>query len=262
MGPWPPVSPQYTHVLSGLRERGVAIVPDLVIAETAADVLAYFKTKRVVGADGGLARLHELPAGTTMAAYPLHTILENPDVLRLINSAPILRIAADYLGCRPTLSSVGVRWSFPAGKPSATTQLFHRDPDDWRFIKLFVYLTDVDSGAGPHSYVVRSFRTAGRIRSRAYSRGEIDRRFGRGALCTITGRRGTAFLADTHGIHAGINPTRTPRLILQAQYSLLPVFAFEYQSIVLQDTEGLDPYVNRLLIAQPRSAPRSSAVSA
>jgi len=261
MGQWASVDLQYGHVASALRERGIAILPDLVSAEAAADILAYFKTKQVVGADGSLVEPEGLPPGTAMAAYPLRTILENPSVLRLINAAPVLRIAADHLGCRPTLSSVGVRWSFPAAKSPATTQLFHRDPDDWRFIKLFVYLTDVDSGAGPHSYVMHSSRNAGQIRSRAYSRHEIDRRYGRDALCTITGPRGTAFLADTYGIHAGTSPTHAPRLILQAQYSLLPVFAFEYQPIVLQATEDLDPYVNRLLVARPRSSCRSNAAS-
>jgi hypothetical protein len=47
---------------------------------------------------------------------------------------------------------------------------------------------------------------------------------GRDKVYTVLGPRGTAFMADTHGIHAGMVPTHVPRLILQAQYSLLPGF--------------------------------------
>jgi len=151
-----------------------------------------------------------------------------------------------------TRPSLGVRWSFPVSKPPAATQLFHRDPDDWKFVKFFVYLTDVDAGSGPHTYVMHSFRTAGRIRARAYSRQEIDSRYGKDAVYTVTGPRGMAFMADTYGIHAGTTPTHTPRLMLQAQYSLLPIFAFNYSPAVLQGTDRLAGYVNRLLIAASR----------
>ena len=42
------------------------------------------------------------------------------------------------------------------------------------------------------------------------------------------GPRGTTFVADTLGVHRGVAPTERPRLILQAQYSVLPIYAFRY----------------------------------
>ena len=56
-----------------------------------------------------LVPLERLPLGTAMAAYPLRTVLESADLLNLVNAPPVLRIAADYLGCKPTLSSLGVQ---------------------------------------------------------------------------------------------------------------------------------------------------------
>ena len=65
-------------------------------------------------------------------------------------------------------------------------------------------------------------------------------------------------MADTYGIHAGTVPTGEPRLILEAQYSLLPVFAFQYEPVDAEDNSDLDPYVTRLLIAKDRSRPAQS----
>ncbi len=254
-GFWAPVDTHYAHVAPMLRQQGIATLPKLVSEAAATAILNYFLGKEVVGKDGRPTSLDRLAPGTGVAAYPLSTVLENADVLNLINAAPVLRIAADYLGCKPTLSSLGVRWSFPASKPLVSTQHFHRDPDDWQFLKLFVYLTDVDAGSGPHAYVMHTSRTGGAIRARPYASPIADGRYTSDQVCTMLGPRGTAFMADTYGIHAGLVPTHTPRLMLQAQYSLLPVFAFRYEPLVLAGADGLDPYVNRLLFRAGVSPP-------
>lgn len=223
------------------------MLPGLVGPDAVAGILAYLADKDLVGPRGQLASLGMLPPDARMAAYPLRTLIESPAIMELVNAASVLRIAAAYLGCKPTLSSLGVRWSFPGGG-AGDTQHFHRDPDDWRFLKLFVYLSDVDAGSGPHIYVPRSHRAAGQVRARPYAQSEIERRYGKDGTHTVLGPQGTAFIADTYGIHAGMVPTRTPRLILQAQYSLLPVLAFRYDPVALPGASGLDPYVNRLLV--------------
>jgi hypothetical protein len=38
-------------------------------------------------------------------------------------------------------------------------QAFHRDSEDWRYLKILVYLSDVDDGAGPHVYLHGSHLT-------------------------------------------------------------------------------------------------------
>ena len=68
----------------------------------------------------------------------------------LANSAPLVRLAAQYISCKPTISAIALRWSYPQAGGGSGLQGFHRDCDDWRFIKVFVYLTDVDHTAGPH----------------------------------------------------------------------------------------------------------------
>jgi hypothetical protein len=47
----------------------------------------------------------------------------------------------------------------------------------------------------------------------------------------------------------GKPPTARPRLMLIAQYSLLPVYAFKYQPLAMLPAPAVDPYVNRLLVS-------------
>ncbi len=238
------------QTVGNLNDRGLsALADDFVPVETIERITAYFRGERVVGTGGCLVPLDGLPAGSVAAAYPLEAVLRCRDVLDLVNAPTVLRIAADYLGCKPTLSSLGVRWSFPSPRRLAATQRFHRDTDDWRFLKLFIYLTDVDADSGPHIYVLGSHRTAARLRARPYAQAELDRHYGAENIRTIVGPSGTAFLADTYGIHMGMPPVLKPRLILQAQYSVLPIFAFLYRPVTLPGRPAVDPYLNRLMIA-------------
>lgn len=231
-----------------LERDGLAPLPGLCPPGQAAALREWFAARDVVGPDGAPTPLAALPPGTAAAPYPMATILGHPDILALVNHPLVLARAAAYLGCKPTLSSLGVRWSFPTDRPN-DVQRFHRDPDDWRFLKLFIYLTDVpDAAAGPHVYVRGSHHGTGRLRARAYSRADILRQYDEAAIHPVLGAAGTAFMADTYGIHAGAVPRGQPRLIVQAQYSVLPIYAFAYQPLPMALPPELDPYVNRLLL--------------
>ena len=245
-------NPATADRLATLERQGLVMLPGLVAPDAARTMLEYFRAQPVVGRDGASVALAHLPVGTGAAPYALRTVLECPGLVDLLHAPAVLDTAAGYLGCKPTLSSLGVRWSFPGGAGPQPTQLFHRDPDDWRFLKLFVYLTDVDAGHGPHQYVLGTHRTNGQWRERPQDMAELERRYGEGRLHTVIGPAGTAFMADTYGIHAGAVPTAGARLIVQVQYSLLPVFAFRYQPVALTAQPSYDRYTDRLLF---RAAP-------
>src|SRR5262249_26430433 len=158
-----------------------------------------------------------------------------------------------YLGGKPTRASMGVRWSFPQAHRQSRVQEYHRDVDDWRFLKLFIYLTDVDDTGGPHAYVRGSHKTAFSLKSQAYAQDDIERRYGARAVTRVLGPRGTSFMADPVGIHCGLSPTEQPRLILQVQYSLLPIYAFLYDPAERPEVD-LDAYSYRLLFHPPKAA--------
>lgn len=235
--------------MADLRRDGLAMLPPTATSAIE-DLLAYFEQQPVQRADGSEVSLGEL-AGESTAAYSLQRVLECPGLLALLNAPPILRIMSDYLGCKPTISSLGVRWSFPTDGTPTRTQNFHRDVDDWRFLKLFIYLTDVDEGSGPHCYVRTSHNSAFAWKAKSYSGAELEHRFGPDNLTTVVGPRGTTFIADTLGVHRGAAPISRPRLILQVQYSLLPVFAFLYArppaQVGVRSAAGAE-YCNRLVV--------------
>lgn len=192
--------------------------------------------------------LAQRPEAVRVADYHLRDVLACPHLLALANSAPLLGLAARYLGCKPTISALGLRWSFPVAGSDSDLQAFHRDSEDWRYLKVLVYLTDVDVGAGPHVYLHGSHLTRASMRLRFYTDHEIDSAHGADELLTAIGSCGFCFAVDTAGIHKGTAPSLTPRLMLQIQYSLLPSYAYLYAPEQYHGALPLDPYINRLIL--------------
>ena len=72
---------------------------------------------------------------------------------RLLADESLLAVAQEYLEAAPVQDMVAMWWSTAAEEQpsSAAAQLYHFDLDRLRFLKVFVYLSDVDDSAGPHS---------------------------------------------------------------------------------------------------------------
>ncbi len=227
-----------------LRRDGYAILPPLLSDEQIEDVLAFLAEREPVG-------------NAALADYELTDVVNCPQVMELANHPRLLALAGSYLGCAPTISTIGIRWSRPS-EQTATVQSFHRDPDDWKMVKFFTYLTDVAEGTGPHVFVAGSHRDKPPLRARRYSDEELARKYGEEAFITIEGRRGTMFLADTSGVHKGAAALKCPRLMLEVGYTLLPVYCFDYHPVRMErQLCTLDPYINRLIV-RPGAAPLAS----
>jgi hypothetical protein len=153
-----------------------------------------------------------------------------PVVAQLSQDPVLLGIAARYLRTPPTLVGVNLFWSYPAAlsgdRHSYAAQMFHYDLDDFRFMKFFFYLLDVDSTTGPHVVVRATHRNkrhaafGDRFKVRRYSDAEIVAAYGEQRVVSITGPAGMGFAEDTRCIHKGQTPTTRERLILQFQYAL------------------------------------------
>jgi hypothetical protein len=236
------------EALRQMQTDGYAMLPDMLRPKQIDEILAYLGDKPLLMREGRCLGPAEARSQATVADLPLDVVLQCPHVLAAANNAFLIQLAIDYLGCMPTISTIGMRWSFPGGEPSIQTQHFHRDPDDWRFFKLFIYLSDVDAESGPHLYVKGTHCHAGTLRARRFERAELERRYGREAIVALTGPRGTSFIADTYGIHAGPVPLSRPRLMLEIGYSILPVYSLSYRPRRIAQAHGLNRYVNRLLV--------------
>lgn len=231
-----------------LVERGVWMAP--MVADSRIAEMREFLRKETMYSRGpeGFTEAN-VPPGTRLASYPVSTILRCPHVVDLMNDSLAIELAERYIGCRPTISGVRIDWSFASGNGTEEVQRFHRDHDDWAFLKFFLYLTDVDEGSGPHQFVVGSHRTSERFSAAQYPDELVERDFGLTNAVKILGPRGTCFYEDTWGIHKGIVPNTRSRLIFQVQYSILPIFKYRYRPEKLDVAQAVDAYVNRLLIS-------------
>jgi hypothetical protein len=126
---------------------------------------------------------------------------ELPELQELATDRSFMAIAQAYLKCRPINDLVAFWWSpaFGDAPSSEAAQLFHFDMDRPKFIKFFVYLTDVDARHGPHVDVVAEY--------------------GADAIVEITGPAGTILAADTRGFHKGKAPEIGDRLLFQVEYA-------------------------------------------
>ncbi len=148
-----------------------------------------------------------------------------------------LQIATAYLGYIPLLHTVEIRKTIPVGdaKPSAS-QKWHRDPEEKRILKIFLYLSDVDLGSGPFTYIVGSNPTSKGPWSRrfpqklphgVYPDANLVEKFTQpGDLLEATAPMGTIIFCDTAGLHRGGYATKNERIMATGFYS-----SFKYSEL-------------------------------
>jgi hypothetical protein len=239
-----------------LGSNGYVPLGNLLSACQCRDVHDYLRDKELTDRHNSAQKfpLTSVPRDVQLADYHLRDVVNCPHILDLANSPLLLGLAEQYIGCSPTISALGLRWSFPKQSGESSLQAFHRDADDWRFFKVMVYLTDVGPDDGPHMYAIGTHLEKTTARLQFYSEGSVYGRRGHEGVVTAMGGRGTAFAVDTVGIHKGSAPTRHARLLLQIQYSLLPNYSYEYEPEINESARSFDRYINRLIV---KSTPKS-----
>lgn len=147
-------------------------------------------------------------------------------------------IAARYLECEPILDLVAAWWTFPHGAAdSASAQLYHFDLDRIRWLKIFVYLTDVDETSGPHAFIRGSHRTNGKTirRDGRFTDDEVFGLYPRSDERVFIAPKGTVILEDTLGFHKGVAATRNHRFILEYELSINH-FGYPYPELGFDET--------------------------
>ena len=215
-------------VADALARDGLVDLGQLLDAAKCAEIRAYFADREVINhycpdqppfkpnGEGRHPACH-------VAYHRDEDVIAAPYLLGIANDRGILDAMHRYFGCRPVISYLAAWWSYPTDVGPQQAENFHRDVDDWSFIKLFVYLTDVDTDSGPHVYVRASAGSPRLNEIRRFGDEEVVAAFGEEALAVQTARAGSAFLENTFGLHKGTQVKRGTRLIFQAVYSLNPL---------------------------------------
>jgi hypothetical protein len=161
-----------------------------------------------------------------LSAKYFNTASQCPAIKMLEKDPILLKIAAGYLKTTPVHIGNSLFWSFPTDsdiyEKSKSAQVFHCDLDDYKFIKFFFYLTDVDLGSGPHVYILKSHKqkkfSYQLLRGRATEEDLINY-YGIENIITLCGNAGWGFAEDSFGHHKGSPPITKSRLIFQVEFA-------------------------------------------
>lgn len=222
-------------IVKDLRERGYHVF-EKPLPDTLCEALLKFattqpcKTRLMDGQKLGKPIDIVYHRGSPQAVrydFNIQDLLQNSDIQTLLSDMSFASVAQDYLGARPVIDVMGMWWhtNFSDEPDSEAAQYFHFDMDRPKWLKFFIYLTDVETTNGPHSFVAESHKTRGipaNILRKGYARltdKEIAENFDKNNVIEFNAPRGTIIAEDTRGLHKGKHVSEGDRLVLQLQFS-------------------------------------------
>lgn len=237
-----------------LRDSGLHHLGQLLSQQQCDELITYFNTCKVNDPyDASAPKFSPLsenrPKGAHIAHHNAHDIVNAPYLMDIANNPKVLDVVADFLGCKPTIGYIATWWSYPTGEGPKQAENFHRDVDDWRFVKLFLYLTEVEQESGPHKYVLHSSSKPVLNKIRRLNDDEVAQTFGEENIVTMTSQAGHAFLEDTYGVHKGQPLQSGHRLLFQVVYTLNPLpYGPQKPVKAIDKASGHDAWTNRVYL--------------
>ncbi|MEO7887948.1 MAG: phytanoyl-CoA dioxygenase family protein [Polaromonas sp.] len=250
----PPESGTVAQRLSQeLENTGFAALPEKVLsAGKLEEIHCQLKTCPLYDYYGSdkTYKLAAVPADVIKVRYGHADVLACRGLMDLANDPDILQAVAQRLGATPILATVDAWWTLGEHNRAANKafdDIYHRDADDLRFVKLFVYLTDTSLTSGAHRFVLGSHADDRFVRRGPIRDEDVESAYPAAAMLTVTGSAGTGFLEETWGIHRAMLATEGRRLIFSAIYTLAAQTPFAPAKPLLPLPSGYNRYVNRRL---------------
>lgn len=235
------------NLAEDLRRRGYLFFPSVVptdvideISSFASQTKAHLRRMDCETSVPIVEKIHFDPTDPRAVRYDYdpRDVLDNRFVQDLLGDEVFLSISEAYLNCTPHFDVLSMWWhtDFKVEPDSEAAQLYHFDMDRVKWLKIFIYLTDVGPDDGPHAFISGSHKSNGipqEFLRRGYSRlkdEEVLRYYGPTSERIFTAPRGSILIEDTRGLHKGIALRKggSPRLMLQFQFSN-SLFGAEYK---------------------------------
>jgi hypothetical protein len=230
-------SHELDDIVRSLKTDGYHVFPRQLPADVCARLVNYASTTECLirasdeDASDGLPATRALydPACPRGVRYDFtqQQVINIPEVQAIMADRSVLAVVQAYLGARP-IADVSSMWWHTAysNQPSSeAAQFYHFDLDRIRWLKVFIYLTEVGPDNGPHCFVEGSQRTRGipsDLLSKGYARltdEEILRHYPAARMKEFSAPAGTIIFEDTRGLHKGKAVQSGDRLMLQLQFS-------------------------------------------
>ena len=221
-----------------IEQKGYVKYPALVSSEICEGLkqIALKEPSWVRPIDVGTMKFHDKPMHAVYdPANPIgirydmfaEQLIQYPLIQKLVTDPSLLALAQSYLKAPPVLDGVNMWWctSYAKTASAEAAQMYHFDLERPKWIKIFVYLTDINEETGPHCFVAKSHKSKGipwKLLKRGYARiedHEVAEVYKPEDVLTMTGPKGTLLAEDTRGLHKGLHLKHGERLIFQIQYS-------------------------------------------
>jgi len=239
-----------------LKSSGYVNIPDILLPEK--NLASIFKKidglelhDPYINLDG--YTVDNIPSIAHCSFYSRESLCDIVEIIHLANDPGILQLAKDYLNVTPTISNISLWWGTYSESDPRDNELFHRDKDDYNFLKLFVYLTNTGAKDYNLVFVENSLNSIKATKKLRYSKDEIIQMFGKESIVHLTGGRGTGFFGANYSVHNGTTPVSKERktLVLQIQYSVRGIMGEEYKAVAANKEVkrlNINPWINRLML--------------
>ena len=161
--------------------------------------------------------------------YTNYISLKNPlmqldEVFILLNNEKLLSILDCYFGCIPKLTNVNVRRSFVNTLTDMETNFYHCDENSYKFLKVFIYLNDVNLDGGPFTYALGSHKNKTLLYQSKYhyTDTEISNIYAKEKIFYATANLGDIILGNTRGFHKGTKVKNTERTMITLNFGIHP----------------------------------------
>jgi hypothetical protein len=156
----------------------------------------------------------------------LEELINCKAVQKLLCDPSLLRLAELYLGAPPIIDYPAMWWltSYSKIPDEEAAQMFHFDLERIRWIKIFIYLTDVNEENGPHVFIEGTHKSGvipWSLLKKGYVRLSDDlvkAEMPHFKWKEFIADKGTIFAEDTIGLHKGGSVKSGSRLLLQFQF--------------------------------------------
>ena len=148
--------------------------------------------------------------------------LSFPEIIKFASSSQVLSIVSTYLGTVPIIGDIRL-WVSAKNDKVESSQELHIDQEDYRQVKLFLYIEDVSSSQGPLSFFPASkrdciFKIAQDPFNRVHDY-EIDKDFLEKEIIEFSGNEGDIVFIDTaRCFHFGSRVREGRRITLMIPY--------------------------------------------
>jgi hypothetical protein len=170
--------------------------------------------------------------------YLKEPLLFLDDILILLNNQKLLFLLQDYFSCIPKLTGINIRRSFVNNLSDMETNHYHRDENSYNFLKMFIYLNDVNLDGGPFTYVVGSHKDKNKIQGQYhFNDAQINNKYLKDNIFYATANLGDIIIANTRALHKGTKVEKKERTMITFNFGIHPDY-FDFKSrINLNQTE-------------------------